>query len=489
MQKSQQVTGLISAILLMLVSTSFGQISSSVNPENIRQAIKVLRTGYVPEAEVGIIVRDASTGELLINHRGYRRYSIASSSKLFTAVAAVWALGKDFRYTTRLAINPSQLKHSLLSGKLIWQFTGDPSLRFEDLRQLGKQIKRAGIKTIAGDIELDLHHFSKPDYPAGTAYDDLGWYYAAPINAVIINENSEAYYFSAAKKLRLPIKITPSKQHAHWLTLTNHVRTVSAKFRAAFCGLHIQTIQANHLLLYGCQVIAKHNQFERLAFSDPVLIAKRMIKTILKENGIVLKGKITQTLRAITLDKNPFKIIAQHQSPPLAALLKHLLKTSDNTYANSLIKTMAWEKFHIGSFKRGIFTLKDTLKKHSNLDVEQLKMADGAGSRYNQTSPFIISQLLFLIEHDRLLARVIKPALAQPGQTGSLDNRLQQFNLENQIAAKTGTMHDISAISGYLTTAHGRRVIFSIVINHVNQEIHVAKRFEDQLLERLSEDL
>ena len=80
-------------------------------------------------------------------------------------------------------------------------------------------------------------------------------------------------------------------------------------------------------------------------------------------------------------------------------------------------------------------------------------------------------------------------ALPQAGVSGTLIGRMKKTKLEKIVFAKTGTMHDITSLSGYIVNPKARTLIFSIVINGVNKPINVARALEEQILLTIVEDM
>ena len=73
-------------------------------------------------------------------------------------------------------------------------------------------------------------------------------------------------------------------------------------------------------------------------------------------------------------------------------------------------------------------------------------------------------------------------ALPVMGRSGTVGDRLRQTHLKGRIRAKTGSMHDISSLSGFIDAPHHSPIIFSIIINNINGNIYNAKHFEDNFL-------
>ena len=338
-------------------------------------------------------------------------------------------------------------------------------------------MKKSGRTKIRGNIVLDISRFKSPYYSGGISYDDLGWYYSAPETAVILNENAVPYDFISATTIGMPIQIkskTPEKE----LTIINQVTTASEEQVKNHCALNIDMQPNNTLRLFGCLEKTDTPTTMQLAVPDPVLLAKQLIKKNLKENHIAFNGHI-KTGRAPS-DANA---IASLQSSNLTQLLTHMLQNSDNLYANSLTRTLGYSVTGEGSNKQGIFAIKEILSKHTTLDMSQVEIADGMGTRYNLTTPAQIVTLLMDIYRDQIMQSIFLQALPQSGVSGSLQDRMKKTNLEKIVFAKTGTMHDISSLSGYLLNLNADPLVFSIIINGANTPISAAKALEEQILE------
>lgn len=440
----------------------------------LSEKIDALIKKKLPHATVGMVLKDAQTGATLYSRNADKLLSPASSTKLFTAAAALYQLDPKFRFFTTL---------SQKGNNLYLTFTGSPSFTDKNLNDLLLTLKTHKIQSIDGNIVLDTQRFKPPYYPGGTSYDDLGWYYAAPTTTLILNENAVAYDFISAKELRKPIQIKP-RSPSKALTIINDVITVSREEAKNHCDLNILFQSNNTVHLYGCLAQTKAPRYMNLAIPDPDLYAKQIITETLKENGITLKGQIVSG-RTPT-DAKP---LAKYQSKELYDLVAHMLHESDNLYANILTQQLGYSVMDRGDQKQGVYAMKKILSEHTDLNLKQMKLADGLGTRYNLISADQLVSLLTNLYNNPSLQPTILKALPKAGVSGSLRDRMKKTSLEQRVIAKTGSMHDISSLSGYLINTKNKTYIFSIIINNVHKPLFIAKKLEEQILQDVDEIL
>jgi serine-type D-Ala-D-Ala carboxypeptidase/endopeptidase (penicillin-binding protein 4) len=439
----------------------------SAYAETLKQKLDVLMDKSLPYASVGVSVKDLQSGKDIYKRNDTKLLSPASGIKLFTAAASLYKLGPNYQYETSI------LKHD---SSIYVRFSGDPSLKTNELQGLIKQLKDQGISRIEGNIVLDSSKYQPPNYAAGINYDDLGWYYVAPSSAIVLNENKETFEFISATKLGQPVKI--KSQHANPpVKLINQLISVSKEQKENHCNFNIDIKPNNTLKLYGCLSQYKDTRRLSLAITNPAIYAQEVVKQALTAQQINLKGKII-----VGTTPSSAKLIAQHQSKPLISLVKHMLMESDNLYADSLTKLLGFSLTRQGTYKQGAYAIKQIISKHTNLNVDNLDISDGQGTRYNLISPSQMVVLLNTLYTDKSMWKLISTALPVMGESGSLAWRMKESALKSRVIGKTGTMHDISSLSGYLTTQNGKQLAFSIIINGMHKDIGKAKRLEENML-------
>ncbi len=156
-------------------------------------------------------------------------------------------------------------------------------------------------------------------------------------------------------------------------------------------------------------------------------------------------------------------VVASLRSAPVSTLVRHMLTHSDNFYAEMLLKEVGRRALGTGTLENGVATARQ-LAAAAGVQLTG-RAADGSGlSRENVRPAREWLELLVAASSqpwfDQLLA-----GLPLAGRTGTLANRFLGTPGEGNVRAKTGYVRETRALSGYLTTAGGRRVVFSLVVN------------------------
>jgi len=430
------------------------------------QEIDSLVEHSLPHSTVGIWIKDIQSNQVMYARNADKLLNPASNIKMLTAAAALYHLGPMYRYQTTL---------SKMNDDFYITFSGSPSLTSDDLTKLVANLP----KQIAGNIIMDTTRFKPPYYAAGMSYDDLGWYYDAPSTAVILNENMVSYDFISAAAIGSLIQIKPLAPE-NGLTLINEVVTVTKEQEQNHCSFNIEIKANNTLHLYGCLAKDEKPKQMKLAITDPELYAKQIITKSVNTNQINLQGNI---LNGATPEQST--VISTYQSDELVKLVAHMLEESDNLYADSITKSLGYALTNQGTYKQGAFAIKKILSQHTTMNMKLVEIADGQGTRYNLTTPEQIGVLLSNIYSDETIKPLFIASLPKMGLSGTLKDRMKQTPLANKVFAKTGTMHDISALSGYMTTASGKPLIFSIVSNGVHGNVSSAKQLEEKIVQLL----
>jgi serine-type D-Ala-D-Ala carboxypeptidase/endopeptidase (penicillin-binding protein 4) len=153
--------------------------------------------------------------------------------------------------------------------------------------------------------------------------------------------------------------------------------------------------------------------------------------------------------------------LARVRSAPLSEVVAGMLRESDNTAAELLVKELGVAKRHDGSTAAGTQAVIDALTE-AGLPTAGLRLGDGSGLEVtNQASCALLAGTLRMPDGNG--APRLSPLLAVAGRTGTLSLRLAGTPLEGKLRAKTGSLNGVSGLAGYLD---GRRALsFAFVAN------------------------
>lgn len=191
--------------------------------------------------------------------------------------------------------------------------------------------------------------------------------------------------------------------------------------------------------------------------ADPDQGNAELIAELLDDAGIEVTGSVT-----VGPVDPAATVVAQHESPPLRRLVSLILSTSDNEIADALVRQIALDYAGTSSILDGKQVIYDRIEE---LGVEVGPVdGDGSGlSRRNRLSARELVEIL-LVAKERPWWTTMKNGLANAGVDGTLRQRLEFSTTIGNVRAKTGTLVDVAALSGYLTTVDGGEVTFSLLI-------------------------
>jgi serine-type D-Ala-D-Ala carboxypeptidase/endopeptidase (penicillin-binding protein 4) len=171
------------------------------------------------------------------------------------------------------------------------------------------------------------------------------------------------------------------------------------------------------------------------------------------------------------------------RSNTLAEVLPVMQKPSQNQIAEVLFRTLALEVTGVGTPDSARRVVERQLDSWG-VRPDARAVRDGSGlSRHDFVTPRAIVQVLDVMRRSPHFA-LYRDALPVAGQDGTLRNRMRMF-AQGRVQAKTGTIDKVRALSGYVTTAEGELLLFSIIANNFTVPNREIDRIQDLLLERL----
>jgi D-alanyl-D-alanine carboxypeptidase/D-alanyl-D-alanine-endopeptidase (penicillin-binding protein 4) len=156
-------------------------------------------------------------------------------------------------------------------------------------------------------------------------------------------------------------------------------------------------------------------------------------------------------------------VLASVDSAPVSQLVRSMLTTSDNFAAEMLLKEAGWRARGLGTWENGVAAVRD-LAAGAGVALTG-RAADGSGLSRDDSRPAREWAELLVAARDQPWFGHLIVGLPLAGRTGTLANRFLGTAGEANVRAKTGSVRESRSLSGYVTTAGGRQVVFSLVVN------------------------
>ena len=414
----------------------------------------------------------------------------ASNQKILTVAAAAERLGWDYRFTTRFMATGPIGPDGTLNGDLVIMGDGDPTInprhpdRWGVFDQWAVALKAKGIRLISGNVVGDDNAFAEPGWGVGWAWDNLQDGYGAPIGALQYNENQVEVVVGPGMT-EGAAAIIGTSPIGSGVFVVNKVSTAAAGTPTA---IDLARIPGTPFLHVRGQIAAGAKTMTvQAAVHNPTEFYLEGLREAFARHGIAVSGTMSDIdeLREAPKTEGNIELLVD-RSPPLSEIADVLMKWSRNGYAETVLAAMA-PAGEAASGTRGLETVRTTLAGFG-LPPESYLPRDGSGlSRYDYVSADALTTLLEAIASNPTHADRFRSTLPVAGVSGLLANRMKGTSAEGRVAAKTGALFNIRAISGYLTTLSGEPMVFSILVNNFRVPNAEIDAITDKALVRLVE--
>lgn len=446
---------------------------------------------------VGIKIAALDTNKTIYEENAEKYLMPASNMKSFTVAAALERLTPNYRFTTSVLANSQPDASGAIKGDLTIFGRGDVSLStafyegdyYKGLDALAEKIAAAGVKRVEGNLIGDDSYFSGSAIPTSWEWDDLQWYYGAEVSALALNDNA------------IDLNIKPSSavggQCLVQLQPFNTLMRVANRCTTSAAGTKRdltvkKDLDQNVLEVSGSMPVGDKPFANYLTISRPAELFVALLRQRLQEKGVVVTGQTRvvgakeKSASAIVSTIQPIEI-ARLESAPLALIAAKTMKPSQNMYTETILWTLGEQGKSFAnanpvstpetnplfnpkatSAEKGIFVIGNFLRE-IGVAPDSVIQWDGSGlSRHNLVTPAALVQLYTFMAKQSRNAQAWRNSLPVGGIDGTLQNRFKGTAAAGNVRAKTGTIDQVSGLSGYVTTAAGEPLVFSIIVNGVN---------------------
>ncbi len=443
---------------------------------------------------VGVKIVSLDTNKVIFEENAEKYFMPASNMKSYTVAAAMEKLSPDFKFVTSVYAPAMPDANGVIRGDLSIFGRGDVSFStafyegdyYKGLDALATKIVQAGVKRIEGNLVGDESYFTGNPIPPSWEWEDLQWYYGAEISALPVNDNAVDLSVKP-NSINLPCVVQVLPANAV-MKIVNRCTTLATGAKREI--QIVKKIDQNTIEVTGTMPLEDKGYKGFIAVSRPAQLFVELLRGLLIQKGVVITGqnKVINTkdkaVSAVVSSVPPLEI-TKLESPPFSLVAAKTMKPSQNTYTETILWTLGEQ---IGRKQESAFAvdeisikkLQQTSSADLGLKVMQNFMSeigvaqdsviqwDGSGlSRHNLITPSSAVQLYTYMSKSRY-ADAWRNSLTIGGTDGTLKNRFKETAAAANVRGKTGTIDQVSALSGYVTTASGERLVFSILVNGVN---------------------
>ncbi|MBP6004101.1 MAG: D-alanyl-D-alanine carboxypeptidase/D-alanyl-D-alanine-endopeptidase [Pyrinomonadaceae bacterium] len=445
---------------------------------------KIRQRLFAPEVRrgrVGIKIASLNSGKVLFENDAEKYFMPASNMKNFTVATAIEKLTPSFRFMTHVKAPALPDAEGIIRGNLTVIGAGDVSIStsfsdgdyYKGLDQLAEKIRMAGVKRIEGDIVGDVSYFRGFALPATWEWDDLQAYYGAEVSALPLNDNAVDLTVIAGSTGNACIaRVSPFN------SLMRIVNSCVTTARGTKRNLSVvKLINQNVIEISGTMPAGDAEYSTSIAMTNVAELFVALLKQRLESKGITVTGKsrvADDTLRTIcpTCPPVPSVNITSLESPPFSVIAAKTMKPSQNMYTETILWTLGEQIGRKNDAKAdsstlGIGVVRSFLRE-IGVPADGIIQYDGSGlSRHDLITPSAVVTLYTYMAKQSPFSQVWRDSLTIGGVDGTLRNRFKGTAAAGNIRGKTGTIDQVSALSGYVKTAAGEELVVSIIVNGV----------------------
>ena len=442
---------------------------------------EILGGPALARAKVSVVVVDPESGKSIYAKNEKSGLNAASNVKIVTEAAGLALLGPEFRWKTSVlgTVSPEGGKAVTageLRGDLYVKTSGDPSLSTQDLSGLAASLAATGLRKVRGGLVIDASAFDSATLAPAFEQKNDSAAFRAPSSAASLNGNVITVTITPAASAGAPARVMLEPASA--AVILSGTVTTAAKGPAA---PEVETSDAGNgqtrVTVAGRVLLGSEARVLQRRVATPETYFAQTFKQVLAKRGIT----IDKPVREGSAPKDGLRVLATHESPTLAVVVHELGKRSSNFAAEQLLRTLGAETLgRPGTWQKGLESVARYLEG-AGLPRGSYVMKNGSG--LYDSNRFSAEQMALVLRaamRDFRIASEFLASLAVGGADGTLAHRMAGSASERYVRAKTGTLANVSCLSGIVGAPGSKPLVFSILINDVASPI-AARTAQDRI--------
>ncbi len=436
-------------------------------------------------ARWGVLIVDPMGGDTLYSRDAGKLFVPASNMKIVTAAVALETLGPEFRFATPILARGS-VRNGVLDGDLLVVGRGDPGISDHvagdamlPLLAIADSLWERGLRLVRGRVLSFGDAFPDAHAGFGWGWEDLDSPYGATIDELLFNEGFAEIRVRGGQRPGDPpeVSTTPARQFPRLRVEATTVARGTGRDSLPRLDAVKDTLRGD-VVLTGT-IPATDTATVDVTFRDPAEAYLAALVEALRLRGITVADSVLP--EAALVDT-----LLVARSPPLQQILAAFMKPSQNQIGEMLFKAVALQQTDTGSARIARRLVSERLRAWG-AEADGFIVWDGSGlSRRDMVSPETVVRVLDAMRHGPRFLTYFD-AMPVAGVDGTLRLRMRGTTAEANVRGKTGTLGNVRSLSGYVTTAGGAQLIFSILCNNYLASTEHVSRVQDAIAVRLSQ--
>lgn len=420
-------------------------------------------------ASIGIYIVELGSKKIVADYNSAKSFIPASVTKCVTSASAILSLSPEFRFKTEVRAYGS-VKSGVLHGNVVIIGGGDPTLgsrhfssRPSFAGQVADWLKNAGIDSIAGSVLVSEGNFPEIGVSPYWLLEDTPWEYGAGYYGINYRDNSFAMTVS-------PSEIVSMTPRIELLSVELDLMKSSAGDVSAMRG-------EGSDLLYLTGAMSGATYGSRYSMPRPSEVLLDDVYAAMKRRGIGC-SEID-----VTSDRDAGLTPLVYKSPVAPDILRSLMVKSNNLFAESMLRALAFGSGGKITDAEGLKIQKRLLEGRRH-DFSSIRILDGCGLAVgNRITPRFLGGILEdMASGERGKSYVGLFPIA--GKEGTVKGLLANTRLAGRLALKSGSMSGVLCYAGYKLDSSNRptHAVVIMVNGFVGKTAPVRKAISDYLL-------
>ena len=449
-------------------------------------------------AHWGIVIVDPERGDTLYSRNAGKLFMPASNQKIVTGAVALSLLGPDYQFRTAFAAR-GPVEGGVLRGDLVVIGRGDPSMSnsmrtdvMQALRAIPDSLRTHDVRYVSGRLQRAGDAFPDAWHGFGWGWDDFDYGYSAGVDELYFNEGFFEITLRAGQRegSRASVTVKPDIGYPSIRSLVTTVRRPDS-VRGPDGTMRLPRPRdpsasmdsASSLVTITGQMYPGDSTTLSVAYRDPGLAYLYALRKTLTEQALTIEGGLDPRVPRDTMAALDTLFVLR--SPPLREILPALEKPSQNQIAEIFFKTLGLERAGVGTADSGRAVVERQLASWG-IAPTSFAVRDGSGlSRHDYIAPEAIVRILDVMRRSANYD-VFRTSLPIAGVDGTIRNRMRGTAAAGNVHAKTGFVDKARSLSGYVTTADGRVLIFSLLCNNWTTSSREVDEVADAIAVRLA---